>query len=179
MYVIYALEDPRNNLIFYVGRTDNLYERFIDHIRCKENNEEKNRIMHELKALDLLPIPRTLERVHSLQEASEREYYWVKHYDHLGMPLANASVLLAIKRAEAKKIAETQARKTRIMSALRKFARGTHDDSVIDILSSIGKRLKNGETPNDIRRSLGITGGRALQEVNAALQLIEQEGDLL
>ncbi|MEO6892850.1 MAG: hypothetical protein ABI324_28030 [Ktedonobacteraceae bacterium] len=39
----------------------------------------------------------------------------------------------------------------------------------------IGKRVKNGEDPNAIRRSLGITGGRALQEFNAALEMIDDE----
>lgn len=44
-------------------------------------------------------------------------------------------------------------------------------------LRDMAKRLKNGETPNDIRKSLEVNGGRALQEVNAALNAL-QEGTI-
>src|SRR5271157_293246 len=51
------------------------------------------------------------------------------------------------------------------------------DEQFVSVLREIGKKLKAGETPNDIRRSLGITGGRAMQEVNAALQFLQVYAD--
>jgi len=48
------------------------------------------------------------------------------------------------------------------------------DEDFVSVLREIGKRLKAGDTPNDIRRSLGITGGRAMQEVNAALNFLQE-----
>jgi hypothetical protein len=62
MHVIYALEDPRDNVVFYVGRTDNLYKRFIQHLQCAEDNHDKNTRIQELKKLGILPIPRTLRQ---------------------------------------------------------------------------------------------------------------------
>jgi hypothetical protein len=44
-----------------------------------------------------------------------------------------------------------------------------------EALRAIAKRLRKGETPNDIRKSLGIAGGRALQEVNAALNILGEQ----
>lgn len=41
-------------------------------------------------------------------------------------------------------------------------------------LRDIAKRLKNGETPNEIRKSLEVNGGRALQEINAALNALQE-----
>lgn len=51
------------------------------------------------------------------------------------------------------------------------------DETFVKVLREIGKRLKKGETPNGIRRSLGIDGGRALQEVNAALNFLQEYAD--
>ncbi len=44
-----------------------------------------------------------------------------------------------------------------------------------EALRAIAKRLRKGETPNDIRKSLGITGGRAMQEVNEALRILGEQ----
>lgn len=46
-------------------------------------------------------------------------------------------------------------------------------------LRDIAKRLKAGETANDIRKSLEVNGGRALQEVNAALKVLDEDIDSL
>lgn len=89
MYVIYGLEDPRDNQVFYVGMTSDMYARFIQHIRCEENNAIKNERIHGLKAMGCLPTPRTLETTHTMQQAREREQYWISHYFYLGMPLTN------------------------------------------------------------------------------------------
>lgn len=52
------------------------------------------------------------------------------------------------------------------------------DETFVKVLREIGKKLKAGDTPNDIRKSLGITGGRAMQEVNAALNFLQEHTDM-
>jgi hypothetical protein len=58
---------------------------------------------------------------------------------------------------------------------------GSDTEVQTEVLRSIAKRLRKGETANDIRKSLGLTGGRAMQEVNAALdtlsEIIASEGE--
>lgn len=89
MHVVYGLQDPRDNQVFYVGLTSDISDRYIQHIKCEGNNAEKNKRVQELKALGLLPIPLTLETVHTRAYGQERELYWIGHYRHLGMPLCN------------------------------------------------------------------------------------------
>lgn len=48
------------------------------------------------------------------------------------------------------------------------------DEAFVKVLREIGKRLKEGESPVEIRKSLGINGGRALQEVNSALNWLQE-----
>jgi hypothetical protein len=49
------------------------------------------------------------------------------------------------------------------------------DAHYASVLREIGKKLKAGETASDIRKSLGITGGRAFQEVTEALQFLQED----
>jgi len=52
------------------------------------------------------------------------------------------------------------------------------DETFVSVLREIGKKLRAGETPNDIRKSLGITGGRAMQEVNSALDFLQEHTEM-
>jgi hypothetical protein len=51
------------------------------------------------------------------------------------------------------------------------------DEHFVAVLREIGKKLRAGDTPNDIRKGLGITGGRAMQEVNAALSFLQETNE--
>ena len=51
---------------------------------------------------------------------------------------------------------------------------GLSPDVLKQALRMVGKRVKNGESPDEIRRTLGVDGGRAHQEINAALQFVEE-----
>lgn len=58
---------------------------------------------------------------------------------------------------------------------------GSETETQTEALRAIAKRLRKGETANDIRKSLGITGGRALQEINEALRILgetDAQGDM-
>jgi hypothetical protein len=87
--IIYALVDPRDNKEFYVGRTEDLYRRFAQHLRCGGANDAKNSRIRELKSLHLLPIMKTLEVIHDAALAAQREAYWIHHFRYLKIQLVN------------------------------------------------------------------------------------------
>lgn len=109
MHVVYGLQDPRDN---------DVYARYIQHIRCEDRNAAKNERIHELKALGMLPIPLTLETVHSLEAGQKRELYWIAHYRHLGMVLCN------VKRQPPVKEHREQITEREINKALAAYSEG-------------------------------------------------------
>jgi hypothetical protein len=52
---------------------------------------------------------------------------------------------------------------------------GSNAEVQTEALRAVVKRLRAGESANDIRKSLGITGGRAMQEVNEALRILGEQ----
>jgi predicted GIY-YIG superfamily endonuclease len=89
MYIVYAQEDQRNNEIFYVGITDDVYARFQQHMRCDGSNPGKDARIQSMKEAGYLPLMRTLQLVPDLEQAKKREAYWMRHFHDLGMPLTN------------------------------------------------------------------------------------------
>jgi hypothetical protein len=89
-YVIYALIDPRDTTVRYVGMTNDLTERFITHLRSREVNNVKNDWMRDLRVLGLLPICRTLHVVQSEREAREAERNWIEAFLEIEQPLYNS-----------------------------------------------------------------------------------------
>src|SRR5579884_412178 len=100
--VIYAMVDPRDNEEFYVGRTEDVYQRFMQHLRCEGKNDAKNARIRELKSLHLLPIMRTLEIIEDAALSAEREAYWIRHFRSLGRSLANDILYAEYCRQEEK-----------------------------------------------------------------------------
>src|SRR5258708_2689014 len=92
MYVIYALIDPRDNTVRYVGVTNDVYKRFLSHINgAGSNNFAKNAWIHELRAANKMVILETLEEVKDRDLALEREGYWIQHFQMLQEPIMNVS----------------------------------------------------------------------------------------
>src|SRR5258708_1314675 len=54
-YVVYALSDPRDNSIHYVGISKNIQKRFKQHLTCSGMNLQKNIWMVELLQQNLQP----------------------------------------------------------------------------------------------------------------------------
>ena len=88
-YVIYVLLDPRDTTARYVGMTNDITERFIQHLRMGEVNSEKNLWIHELKGQGLLPICRTLEVVQNERDARQQERAWIMAFMEIEQPLFN------------------------------------------------------------------------------------------
>ena len=87
--VIYGLVDPRNNEVFYIGLTNNLYLRFKQHmLMAGDNRRKQDRIQAVLDA-HMLPWMLTLEVVDSNEDPREREQAWIEAYLNDGYELLN------------------------------------------------------------------------------------------
>lgn len=91
-YTVYALIDPRNYAIRYIGITNDVYSRFMQHLRCDGVNTEKDEWIAELKQVQEMLIMKTLEVVESERKARERETFWIHHHQFLGASLLNQQI---------------------------------------------------------------------------------------
>ncbi len=87
-YTIYALTDPRDNGVRYIGITVNPDERLKQHI-WGDMNIRKREWIHELNRSGLAPIMYTIETAETEGEALEREAHWIQHYLSKGVKLVN------------------------------------------------------------------------------------------
>ncbi len=79
-YKIYALIDPRDIAVRYIGMTQSLFDRYKRHFYCDGSNLVKDAWIRELQASHMLFIMQTLEVVDTLEEAREREIAWIRWY---------------------------------------------------------------------------------------------------
>jgi predicted GIY-YIG superfamily endonuclease len=102
MYVIYALVDPRDNTVRYVGMSADVYKRFVEHINNSGANYAKNSWIMELRALNKMVIMISLEEVAEYEYARERERYWIQHFEVLGSPVMNIMGTVSARNARKK-----------------------------------------------------------------------------
>lgn len=91
-YTVYALIDPRDYAVCYIGITNDVYERFFQHLRCDGTNPVKDAWITELRQANVLLIMKTLEVVEDAEKARERETFWIHHYQFLGVRLYNQAI---------------------------------------------------------------------------------------
>lgn len=103
-HFVYELVDPRDDSIFYVGITIDLYQRFRQHMRCDGTNALKDRRISEILTSGHLPIMRTKESVSTSIEASEREVYWIRSYLSQGIALVNITVAIDASQRSKQKV---------------------------------------------------------------------------
>ncbi len=76
---IYALIDPRDLEVRYVGKTNNLKERYRDHVsaqpRYLQNPDKKKKWILELRVLDLKPIIQSLIHCSEIESKLYEQYY--------------------------------------------------------------------------------------------------------
>jgi DNA-binding XRE family transcriptional regulator len=99
---IYALIDPRDGTVRYVGVSKEVQTRLAQHIR--ETQNAKREWLSELKESGLSPeveVLETIEIVGDVDTSSlEREQYWINVLLQSGAPLTNIS---GIPRAQSRK----------------------------------------------------------------------------
>lgn len=121
-YYIYGLIDPRTKEIFYIGFTGNTPTiRLLQHITRSEGNPEKQAVISDILAADLMPSTVTLEVVGTPEEATAAEKKWIKTGLLAGWPLTNITHAAGIKQSEAAAIP------LRTGNVNKKFLANLHD----------------------------------------------------
>lgn len=167
MYAVYALIDPRDNTVRYVGMTDNVYARFLQHIRGMDENLAKGIWIQELKALNKMVIMETLEECETSDLACERESYWIRHFEMLQEPLMNISKTSSPRRAK-----RTNLRLGR--NILLDFARATVQANKLKKVEKEEVILQSGK-PDDYTLALAAwnDGHQSVRKLAAALNVSE------
>lgn len=95
--LIYALRDPRDGRIRYVGYSKNFAARLHYHYRDRRHSVSK-RIqclaqpwLFELAENAITPVSECLEWLSTDSDWEERERYWIAHFKNLGEPLLNGT----------------------------------------------------------------------------------------
>ena len=65
-YFVYALVDPRTDVVFYIGITNSINEQLKQHINYKDSNTEKRAWIQRLKEKNLVPSMKVLDMVVNL-----------------------------------------------------------------------------------------------------------------
>lgn len=95
-YYIYALVNPFNQQIFYVGiTTKQVGVRLTQHIGKNDGTEEKNRAIRHIIAEGIPPYAIKLERCYGEANALNRERWWICQGISCGWPLTNQEALRA------------------------------------------------------------------------------------
>ncbi|NBP02993.1 MAG: GIY-YIG nuclease family protein [Proteobacteria bacterium] len=87
-FFVYALCDPRNQLVYYIGKTNDLQKRFQSHVSAYGGKSKKNSWIKSLKKTGLEPELKILE-ICSSDVVDEKEIYWISIYKKLNPNLKN------------------------------------------------------------------------------------------
>src|SRR5689334_1872754 len=95
-YRVYALTDPRDNQVRYIGQSSKPLARFTQHLQLQMNvKDKKNDWLRELLRADLVPTISLLDEAQTAQEARRLEAHWILHHLTQGCDLLNGEVLWA------------------------------------------------------------------------------------
>jgi hypothetical protein len=89
MYTIYALQDPRNFAIRYVGMTNNPNMRYFSHVSGLECSPKKNEWIKEVKGAHLMPLMEILDNAPTEEDARKKEAFWIHLFRDTQPPLTN------------------------------------------------------------------------------------------
>jgi len=166
---IYGLIDPTNHQVSYVGKTNDLYGRWRQHL-ADATNSPKAQWLQKLQAMELKPTLVVLECLKDEAEHVDAERFWIAHGLRLGWPLKNTAYPDAKIVDWESEVEETQ----RAGEFLQQF---NADPRALDVL----RRVKAGEGIRDaIIAVYGSSGGteyqKATRTVTALIaQLLPEE----
>ena len=82
LYTIYALAEPLNGVVRYVGLSNDVKKRYREHVQRANNQFEKDTWILSLIDQQLLPTLLILEEnIAGEDKAREREEYWLNFYE--------------------------------------------------------------------------------------------------
>jgi hypothetical protein len=87
---IYILIDPRDNKIKYIGKSNNVEDRYVRHLRqCNsETPTKKNNWIKSLKEKGLKPLYEVIDECDS-DYINDLEVYWIEQFRQWGIELKN------------------------------------------------------------------------------------------
>jgi hypothetical protein len=88
---IYALIDPRDGAIRYVGKSDHPHVRFFQHMNDSGGSRRKGEWIESLKSLSLKPEVKILAEVDS-EDCFQEEKSWIKRMIDNGCDLVNGNM---------------------------------------------------------------------------------------
>ena len=96
-YSIYVLTDPTTNEQFYVGKTDQKIEKRMEHHLYGHSNPKNPRgyktdIIISLLSKNIIPLVNEIDYAYGLEEALEREKFWIHELYKDGHPIKNREV---------------------------------------------------------------------------------------
>ena len=88
MYYVYALIDPRDSLVHYVGLTGNVpTRRIVEHLQ--DRTGVKAEWLAEMLDAAFMPTFVVLQTAADIEQATLREAWWISTGEMLGWPLTN------------------------------------------------------------------------------------------
>jgi predicted GIY-YIG superfamily endonuclease len=153
---VYEFIDPRDQSVFYVGITINLYARYKQHMHCDGINPEKDARMQEILIAGHLPIMRTIECAASMGEASKREKLHIWNYRASGVSLLNISIPLfhfrgfGVGPSSPAKLS----RRVRATATERDDSWNTRERTFADVIDMLVVVRETGEWPLNISESM-------------------------
>jgi hypothetical protein len=102
MYYIYALIDPRDNLVHYVGLTGNTpTHRLADHLT--DRTGAKAEWLTDLLDAAFMPSFVVLQKADDVEQAQMREAWWISTGEMFGWPLTNVAKTMKQKKSTLEK----------------------------------------------------------------------------
>lgn len=89
LYCIYTLSDPLSDETKYIGLTQNLKERYENHLWAGGEKNPKNSWIKNLKSKGLKPKLDIIDECVDIHMANELEVYWISQFKAWGFELKN------------------------------------------------------------------------------------------
>lgn len=122
-FVIYAIADPRDDGIFYVGHTSRLELRRIQHLEGADSIAGLR--IRQIKGAGLEPVFIKLEDCSAKKSALMAEIFWIEIFRCRGAALANAQAFAGYEaRAEAKDKMREELRFSERLEYVERIANG-------------------------------------------------------
>lgn len=155
-YCIYAIIDPRDDGIFYIGQTSSFAARKAQHV--EGTDQLSGYLVKQMKLNGYVPLFTVLERTKTKAAALAGEIFWIEMFRTRGARLLNSQAVGGFV-GRGKKREE-------LSSGLDKMA-SSRMSSLEDIANGRSARERDAWTPLEIRRLIGMKTSKMSVEAMA------------